>query len=146
MKRGEIEKDQVNLNKFTLFVIGLPPIKFTETGELEQEIKKMVLPDGTARSTGITDPFDFPASMMMHHVIELAAMELWWVECQDPVMPTAYKPGTMIYKSASEALQLTLVLESLFLTKRKYPGGDTRSEEAGKVEWTFSCDNMLPPV
>lgn len=146
MKRGEIQPDQVNLNNFQLMVIGLPPITFTSVGDLEQELKTMILPDGQAASAGISDPFEFDAEMPMHHVVELAAMEIWWIECNDPVMPTAYKPGTMIYKSASGNLQLILMLERLFLKKRKYPAGESRSEDMAKVTWTISCDNMLPPV
>ena len=81
----------------------------------------------------------------MHHIGELAAMELWLEEGQDPVSLTYKKAGMLIHTSGSGDIIKTYSMIGLFCNKRKLPDLDFESEgDMAVVEWTFQCDTLLP--
>lgn len=143
--KGSIKPDHIALNQYQLLVVGLPPITFTTVGDIEEELETVELPDRTKASGGNTKAGEFTATMPMHHLVELAALELWYKEGQHPVTATYKKPGTMIYKGIDGKVFKSYSLTGLFISKRKLPGTDMKNAgEMAEVELTFSFDDVLP--
>ncbi len=82
---------------------------------------------------------------MAHHLLEQAALELWFKEGQDPVAPTYKKVGTLIMKSLSNQRLRTFSLVGIWCQKRATPELDMANEgEPAMIEYTFFVDQMLP--
>lgn len=143
--KGRVKADHIPVNKFTLFVAGVPPIEFIQVSGIEEELQAVDLPDRTTASGGHTAPVEFTAMTMLHHTIEQVALELWFKEGQDPVSPLYKKVGTLLHKSLTGNILRTFTVTGLFISKRKLPDLDMANEgEAAMVEWTFKADNILP--
>lgn len=143
--RGEVLPDHIPINKFTLLVVGLPPMYFNKIAGIEQELQTVELPDRTTASGGNTTPVEFTAETMMHHSIDQLALELWFKEGQDPVSPLYKKAATLIHKSLSGGSFRSFTLVALYVSKRKLPDLDKALEgDAAVIEWTFKADDMLP--
>jgi len=145
MLKGRLQADHIPVNKFTLFVAGMPPIEFTKVSGIEEELQSVSLPDRTVASGGNTAPVEFTAETMMHHLLEQVALELWFKEGQDPVSPTYKKVGTLIHKSLTGNTLRTFTVVGVFISKRKLPDLEMANEgEPAVVEWTFKADQILP--
>lgn len=143
--KGTINKDHMPVNKFTLLVLGMPDLTFTEISGIEEELETTDLPDRTRASGGNTLPIEFTAKMPLHHTAEQAAMELWFSASQDPVSDDYEKEATLICQSVSGAGLRTFSLIDLFPRKRGLPDLDIKNEgEMAEVEWTFSANDILP--
>lgn len=143
--KGTIQPDHISVNKYELLALGMPPIQFTEVSGIEEELETVDLPDRTTASGGNTKPVEFTAKHMMHHLVEQAAMEVWFKESQDPVSPLYKKAGTLIHKSISGKVIRSYTLLGLYPTKRKLPDLEMANEgEPAVVEWTFKADDILP--
>ena len=144
--RGQIKADHIPLNKFTLLMGGLPvALTPTKISGIEEELETTDLPDRTRASGGNTKPTEFTMEIPMHHLVEQAAMEQWFRQAQDPVLPTYKLFGTLIHSPISGGLPRTFTLNGVFPTKRKLPDLDMSNEgEMAVVEWTCSCDQLLP--
>lgn len=137
---GVVEPNHAPMNRFELIVIGLPTIFFVKTEGLEEELEVVDLPDRTQASGGNTKPIEFTAESMVHHLVEKAAMEVWFNEGKGDVTPTYKKNGTLLYKRIDGGLASTLILSQLFIKKRKYPDGDVENPgDPGRIVWTFSA-------
>ncbi len=148
--KGAIKPNHIPVNKFTL-VIGdalIPPLTIVELSGIEEELQTVDLPDRTKASGGNTGPSEFTMTIPMHHVLEQAALELWWVQCQDPVATGYKKPGTLIHNSIETLIGVqgkSYTLDGMFLSKRVLPDLDMANEgEQANVEWTVSVDTILP--
>ena len=143
--KGVIKEDHIPINKYEIIVAGMPPLLFTEILGLEKELQTTDLPDRTTASGGNTGPVEFTAKQPMHHTVEVAAMELWLQEGQDPVTPTYKKAGTLIRKSLTGNVVNTTTIIGLYVSKKKEPDLEMANEgEMAAIEWTFKADDSLP--
>jgi len=143
--KGVIKEDHISTNNFELLIIGLPPITPISVSGLEDELQTVQLPDRTNVSGGNRGPSEFDVAIPMHHTIERAAMELWYLEGQDPVSPTYKKPGTLIFKKISGAIGASFTLLGAFVKKRALPDAEMEGEgEMATVTYTISVDDHLP--
>jgi len=142
--KGVLRPDHIPLNNYELRVRDLPPITFITIGGLEEELENVDLPDRTAASGGHTKPIEFTASMPLHHLTEMAAMEQWFMDSQEPVSPFYKKPGTLVLTSITNLIRKTFLIVGMFPTKRKTADLDMNNEgELHTVEWTFKADQVI---
>lgn len=138
-----VKPNHVPMNKYELLVLGLPSILFTQVSGIEQETQKVDLPDRTSASGGQAAPFEITAMLPLHHDAELAAIEAWYKEGQDPVTATYKKTGTMIYKAIDDTVARSYSLLGMWISKLKYPDTEMANEgELAQVEVTFTVDDF----
>ena len=143
--KGKIQADHMPVNKYELFVIGLIPFTAITVSGLEDELQVVDLPDRTKASGGNRGPSEITVTFPMHHLVEQAALELWYAESQDPVSPLYKKIATLIHKSNSGAAFRSYTLMGMFPSKRGLPDLDMANEgEQAVVEWVFQVDDVLP--
>jgi len=143
--KGIIQPDHASLNQFELFVVGLPRIVFITVSGISEELQIVDMPDRTKASGGQTNPVEFTAQTMMHHLVERLALEAWYKEGQDPVTSTYKKVATLINKSIQGNVKATFTLPGCFIYQRNLPDYDKANEgEPAMIEWGFSADDILP--
>ena len=134
--------DHMPVNKYELAVAGIPTITFTTVGALEEELDKIDLPDRTAASGGRAKPVEFDVKVPMHHVEEIAAMEAWYEEGQDPVSPGYQKTGALSNLSLSGLSRFMTTLYKLWVFKRATPELDMNND-GDMAEKTYTmCANL----
>lgn len=139
-----LQPDHIPTNKYVLSVAGLPPITFTSIGALEEEIDKVDLPDRTAASGGRTKPVEFDVKVPAHHEVEVAAMETWYEEGQDPVAPSYKKTATLNMISISGAVQYVVTLIGCYCFKRATPELEMNSDgEMVEITYSLCTDQIL---
>lgn len=147
--KGRIDEDHIPINRFQMFVIGTIAPFFTAvslTG-MEEELEVEELPDRTVSSMGRTGPVEFSMSIPMHHRQEQAAMELWFQESRDPILPTYKKPAVLSHTSISGANTVSYVFLDLFPFKRSLPSLEMGSDgEMAVVTWHFKAGVVVPLV
>ena len=137
--------DHVPVNKWKLKVLGLIPLTFVKQSGIEEAIKRVELPDGTASSGGRTDPFDFEVEIPMHHTLERVAMEGWYTEGKDPVSPTYKKTGTLTHFSNSRLTTVSYTIYQMWLFNRTLPDLDLENDgELATVKFNASGDDLIP--
>jgi len=137
--------DHIPVNNYSLIVVGLPPIQFITIDGLEEELDTVDLPDRTKASGGNTKAVEWTATHAKHHTIEDAYLEAWFLESQDPVLPTYKKPATLLVNSISRLNTRSFNLIGMFPSKRKTADLDMNNEgELNVNEWTFNCDRVIP--
>lgn len=142
--KGIVKPGHVPVNNFELIIIGIPPIFFTEITGTEQETEAVDLPDRTKASGGNVKPTEVTAKMLLHHTIELAALELWRLEAIGNVTPTYKKIGNLINRSIENSIRSTRTYLGMWPMKRKDPDLDVKNEgDPAEIEWTFSIDDVL---
>lgn len=143
--KGDIQPDHMPVNNYELSIIGLPNLTPTEVSGLEEELNTTDLPDRTRASGGQKPPTEFTIMIPLHHEVEMAAMEVWYAEGQDPVSPTYKKVGTITHKSISGTNLRSYTLVGAFVMKRVLPDLEKENEgEMAAAEWTISVDDILP--
>lgn len=143
--KGAILPDHIPVNKYRLIVPGLPPLTPVEIGGLEDELQTTDLPDRTKATGGNRGTVEFTLSIPAHHTVERLAMELWFQEGQDPVLPTYKKAGTLILQSLSGQNFASYTLPGLFIMKRTTPDLEMANEgEMAVIEYTMSSDDVIP--
>jgi len=144
--KGLIQEGHIPVNKFQLIFPGMPPLTVTKLGGLEEELEVAEMPDRTVHSNGQTKATELTIELMMHHVIEQQAMEVWYAMSKDPVLPGYKKDGTLLHLSVSVAgLPSVFALSGVFPKARKTPEMDmTNESDAAIVEWTLSVDDVSP--
>lgn len=143
--KGSIRPAHIPLNKYVLQVFGLPPLTPITVSGIEEELQAVDLPDRTRASGGHTGPVEFTIAIPMHHTIEMAAMEVWFRESQDPVLPTYKKPVTLIHQPIGPGAARVYQMIGVFPTSRALPDLDLANEgELAVVEWTLSADVVFP--
>lgn len=143
--KGALQEDRMPTNKYQLKILTQPDFTPTAISGIEEELETVDLPDRTRASGGNTGPIEFTADFPMHHQVEIAALDLWFQEGQDPVSPTYKKGGTLVVQSISGAKTKSYTLVGLFVTKRALPDFEMGNEgDLAVVTYTFSADDMLP--
>lgn len=143
--KGEIQADHIPLNKYTLQVIGLIAITATEISGIEDEIESVELPDRTVATSGWRKATEFTVMVPLHHTAEQAALELWFAESQGVVSPVYKKPAVLTHESITGLNTRAFSLAGVWPKKRKLPDLERTAEgDLAGVEWTFSCDNVMP--
>jgi hypothetical protein len=143
--KGDINSDHIPVNKYQLLVVGLPPLTCTEIGGLEDELVTTELPDHTVVTGGQHMASEFTIMLPEHHIAEQAAMEAWFAESTDPVLPSYKKAATLIASSISGNIVVSKSLIGVFPKKRVMPDREMANEgEMALVEWTLNVDQILP--
>jgi len=143
--KGAISPDHIPVNKYRLVVAGLPPITAVEIGGLEDELETVDLPDRTRATGGNRKTVEFTLSIPAHHTIERLAMEAWFQEGQDPVLPSYKKAATLILISLSGQGFASYTLPGLFVQKRVTPDLEMANEgDMATIEYSMSADDVIP--
>lgn len=143
--KGAIQPNHVSKNNFELQVIGLPPITFVEVGDISEQIDKVDLPDRTRASGGTKQAGDFPVTLPSHHDVEVAAMEAWYKEAQDPVAPTYKKSGVLIKKGIDGSVIRTYTFTGLWVSERNMTAVALENEgEMDAIEYLLNFDDIIP--
>lgn len=143
--KAVLKPDHIAVNNYELLVLGIPPLTPTEISGIEDELETTDLPDRTVASGGNRGTGDWTMMLPMHHLVEQAAMEAWFLESQDPVSPTYRKVATLIHKSISAAVFRTYSVTDLFPYKRTLPDLEMENEgELALVEWAMKHSDMSP--
>lgn len=143
--KGTIKSDHASTAKYALAIIGLPPLTVTKVGGLTEETTAVDLPDRTKASGGDTNPSELTVSIPGHHLVEQAAMELWFAEGKDPVSPTYKKAGALIIKTPGGKIARTFSLLGVWVMKRATPDLEMKGDgEEADIEWTLSVDSVMP--
>ena len=136
--------DIVQVNKYQLLIVGMPPMTFTAISGIEEELDTVELPDRTVASGGRTKPVEFDVTQPAHHIIERLAMESWFSMCKDPVLPLHKRVATLLLFSQTNLMQVSYMLMGLFPSKRGLPDLEMENEgEMGTLVWTMKADEML---
>ena len=143
--KGTLGPDHIPVNKYSLLVVGVPEITVLSVSGIEEEIDTVDLPDRTKASGGQTQAIEFEITTPTHHTTEQAAMEAWFQESQDPVLPTYKKVGTLVMTSLSGEIVRSHSLVGLWPMKRALPELDLSNEgELAITTWTLCADDILP--
>lgn len=143
--KGDIKSDHIPVNKYQLLVAGMPPLTCVELSGLEDELVTTELPDHTIATGGQHMASEFTISIPEHHVLEQMAMETWFAESTDPVLPSYKKGAALVVSSISGNIIVTKSLIGVFPKKRTSPDREMANEgEMALVEWTLSVDQILP--
>lgn len=140
--KGVILPDYYPQNKATLTVVGIPvPLTITQISGLEDELDVAELPDRTNGSGGRKKQVEFDITIPAHHTVEVAAMEAWFKEGQDPVLPSYKKVGTLNINSQSNLRAGFISLVGMFVSKRAMPDFDMDNDgEHTGLTYTIKAD------
>lgn len=139
-----IEEDHIPVNNYALVVNGLIPITFTSVGSLEQEVEWVELSDKTQASTGRTKPGELEVKVPAHHAAQVAAMETWATEGQDPITPGYKKSGSLTFFSGTLLRVLNITAIGLFVCKGATPEGEMANEgEMAELTYTLKWDKLF---
>jgi hypothetical protein len=139
-----IEDDPLAVNNYALVVNNVIPITFTSVGALEQETEFVTLPDATQVSTGRTKAGEVEVKVPAHHTAQVAAMEAWAIEGQDPVQPGYKKAGTLTFFSPSLQRVLNVTIIGAFVQKGATPEGEMANEgEMAELTYTLKWDKLF---
>lgn len=144
--KGVILPNPSTGNKFSIMVAGLPLLTATTMGKLEDELKKFDLPDNTTASGGESKPTELEFTIPLHHKLEMLAMEAWYAESHDPVLPSYKKEAVITYYTMAGDVPAAVYLASgVYPSKRGLPEQDMSKEgELGVCTWTLSIDSAVP--
>jgi hypothetical protein len=141
--KGAIQSNHIPVNHWELIVPTLPALTITEQSGLEDELEKVKLPDRTVASGGNRGPVEIDITMPMHHITEQLAMEVWFRESQQPVLPTYKKAGTLIHYNSEGNPSKTFGLIGVFPFKRTTSDLEMENEGAmATVVWSLSIDDV----
>lgn len=143
--KNKIQPNHIPLNKFDLIVVGGPVLTPVSISGIEEELEVVDLPDRTVASGGNTKAIEFDMGLPMHHIVEQAFMESWFVDAQNQ-LPGHRKSGSLIHKAVSPiALGRTYTLIDLMPSKRALPDLEMVNEgEVAVVVWTMKGNQILP--
>lgn len=143
--KGTIQLDHMPANKYLLYITNMPIITFTSVSGLDEKLETVDLPDRTKASGGNSKPIELTAKVPMHHRADNVALEAWYGQGRDPVLPSYKVVGTMNYISLSSIVIASYSLVGIFCTGRKTPDVEMKNEgDMVEVEWGFSVDVILP--
>jgi len=144
--KGVIQKDHIPANKYKLMV-GVKEIIATSVSAIEQTLVTTDLPDGTRASSGRTEASECTVMIPAHHNGDIAFMQAWWHSGganDGPVLPTTYKPMTVIGTSGTGAVNRIDTCFGCFITGRT--SSEYSMEDGGTmtvIEYTISIDRVL---
>lgn len=141
--KGTIKQDIFNTNKYQLTFAGAPPLTVTEVSGLTEKIPTVKLPDRTVVSGGNTDPLELEITLPAHHITEMAYMDSWWQDCQDPVTGGYKRTGTLTALSNQGVSMRSDTLFGVWVTERNV--SDRKMEDEGAmvtVKYKLSVDSI----
>jgi hypothetical protein len=143
--KNVLQENRIQMNKFSLsFQPGVGEVTLMSVGELEEELDTVDLPDRTTRSGGRKKQIEFDVVQPAHHDIEVAAMEAWYVDCQDPVAPDHLKVGTYTRFDQQGTPRRTVTLDNCWLSKKVESESDLDNDgEQATITWTVKADAMI---
>lgn len=143
--KGLIDPDHMPVNKYELAVVGLPTIQFTSVTGMEIDVGVVELPDRTKATGGQLNTSQLVVQVPMHHTAQIAAMEVWFQEGQDPVVATYKKASTLSHFSGTGNIARNFSMLGVWISKRKLP--DLAFDNAGDMavtEYTLEVDSIIP--
>lgn len=141
--KNVINSNELSVAKFKFVVIGLPPILFLEVKGLEKETEEAILPDQTTVSGGRTKAGSFTAKVPAHHLVEIAALEMWHEQGIDPVSPNYKKSATLMFLSKDNSAFKMWNVKGCWCKKEKVPDGDLKDQgNEAEIEYTFAFDDI----
>lgn len=143
--KGTIQPGRIPRNKYTLSVVGLPPIDFIHVGGIDEEIEEQKLPDRTTASGGQKPTIEFAVRIPAHHDVAVAAMEAWYKEGQDPVSPTYKKAGTLTKPDIFGNVKRSYAITGAWCQKRSMNDIEFANEgEMDVLEYMIKADEITP--
>lgn len=140
-----LQGDHIPLNKYKLVVVGLPEITFTTVGSFTDATTEAELPDGTVASGGKTSPIEFTVTVPAHHLVEVAAMDNWKRQGEDPVDKGYKKAGSLVGESGTGREFKSWSLTGLWVRDRSTPDFDMGNDgEMAVVSYVLRADKALP--
>jgi len=132
------------VNKGKLFIVGLPEITFTTIGGFTLATTKVELPDATMVSGGKRGPFEIPVTVPTHHLVEIAAMDLW-VEQGKNAISGYKKAGSLVMTSASGEIIKTYSVLGVWPSDLTVPDQDMGNDGDMSVNaYVINGDDALP--
>lgn len=147
--KANLNEDHIPINRFQMLVIGTIAPFFTviSLSGIQEELETLEMPDRTWVSMGRTGPVEFSMSIPMHHRDEQGAMELWFQESKDPILPTYKKPAVLTHTSISGGNTVSYVFTDLFPYKRELPSLELGADgEMAVITWHLKASVVIPLV
>jgi hypothetical protein len=142
--KGKIQDNHIPLNKFELLIAGLPQITLITTDDIEEQLNVIEMPDRTRRSGGQTSSVEFTGTIPMHHDVQVAALEAWYKQGQDPVQEGYLKAGSMVFYR-NDGTPRPFELINIWVSGRTIPGGDMANDgEPAMLTFRFEADEVTP--
>ncbi len=140
--KGEVLAGAAPRSKFRLFVAGLPPFYATKFTGLESELEVLELADRTRQSAGHTKASNADVSGYVHHTIEAAAFDAWWVQSQ--AGGVGYKRAATLEMLGPDDVPVAIyALAGIFPTKWAMGDLDRTATEAVEITYSLSVDSVL---
>jgi len=142
--KGVIQEDHMPVNSGKLFIVGLPEITFTSIGEITLATTKVTLPDATIVSGGKRNPFEFAVTVPSHHLVEIAAMDLW-VEQSKNGANGYKKAGSLVMTSVSGDVIKTYSVLGVWPSDLTIPAQDMANDgDISQNGYLINGDDALP--
>lgn len=144
--KGAIQEGHIPVNNFVLLVLGMVPFTLTKLSGIEKELEVVDLPDRTKASGGQTKAGTFTMMLPLHHTLEVAAMQKWFKDSQDPVQPGYRKTATLTMSPVVlNEVGKSYTILGLFPVKEKLPDLEMKNEgEMAEVEYTMAWTDIDP--
>lgn len=132
-------------NKYRLTVPGMKPITVVSVTGIEEDLETVNLPDRTTASGGQRGPVSFSIGVPAHHSDEIASLEAWYKESQDPVSPTYKKNATLTLISLTSTRKLQFQLRGSFVCGRHIEEQSMANEgEMNVITYPMKADECFP--
>lgn len=144
--KGSIAPNHIPVNKYQFLIVGLPPLTAIEVSGIEEELQVIDMPDRTKASGGNSSASECTIKIPMHHTIEIAAMEAWFLSGKDPIQPNYKKSGSLLLESISPVGPTRAYnINGVFVTKRMLPDLEQANDgDMASAEFTLSIDEIFP--
>lgn len=140
--KGEVLAGAAPRSKFHLLVTGLPPFYATKLTGLESELEVLELSDRTRQSAGFTKASNADVSGYVHHVVEAAAFDAWWVQSQ--AGGVGYKRAATLEMLGPDEIPVAIyALAGVFPTKWAMGDLDRTATEAVEITYSLSVDSVI---
>lgn len=143
--KNVIQENRIQMNSYSVDISpGVGNIMFVSVGALDDELDKTELPDRTMRSGGRGKPFEFDVVQPAHHDVEVALMEAWWADCQEPVAPDYLKILTYTKYDGRGSPRRQLVCNNAWISKKSESESDLNNEgDMATITWTIQVDGTI---
>jgi hypothetical protein len=140
--KGEVLPGAAPRSKFRVFVGGLPPFYASKFTGLESELETVELADRTMQSAGNTKASTADVSGYVHHSVEAAAWDAWWVQSQ--AGGAGYKRAATVEVMGADDIPVAIyALAGVFPMKWSLGDLDKTSTEATEITYSLSVDSVI---
>jgi len=142
--KGVIQDDHMPVNAGKLFIVGLPEFTFTTISGFTLATTEVELPDATVVSGGKRSPFEMTVTVPSHHLVEIAAMDLW-VEQGKNGTSGYKKAGSFVMTSVSGDIIKTYSVLGVWARDLTVPDQDMGNDGDMNVNtYVIRGDDALP--